>query len=66
MELNDYIKKQIQEHINYSDSIKSTSSTSGEFLHPKTCRRITWSEKCTLLDRDIDNRVKRIIKKLNK
>ena len=60
MEKKDYIRKQIQEHIAYIKSIQKCSAFSTEFYHPKTKRRITWSEKCTLVDRDLDKRVKRI------
>ena len=56
----DYIRKQIQEHIAYEKSIQLASPFSTDFYHPKTKRRITWSEKCTLVDRDLDKRVKRI------
>ena len=56
----DYIRKQIQEHIAYEKSIQRASAFSTEFYHPKTKRRITWSEKCTLVDKDLDKRVKRI------
>ena len=56
-----YIRKQIQEHIAYEKSIQQADSVSStEFYHPKTGHRITWSEKCTLVDRDLDKRVKRI------
>jgi len=61
----DYIRKQIQEHIAYEKSIQRASAFSTEFYHPKTGRRITWSEKCTLVDRDLDKRVKRIERKFN-
>ena len=57
----DYIRKQIQEHIAYEKSIQQANyAFRTEFYHPKTGRRITWSEKCTLVDRDLDKRVKRI------
>ena len=62
----DYIRKQIQEHIAYEKSIQQANCAfRTEFLHPKTGRRITWSEKCTLVDRDLDKRVKRIERKFN-
>ena len=66
MNKKDYIRKQIQEHIAYEKSIqKANSAFSTEFYHPKTGCRITWSEKCTLVDRDLDKRVKRIECKFN-
>lgn len=66
MDLKDYIKKQIQEHIYYEKSIvKAISAFSTEYYHPKTGRRITFSEKCSLVDKDLDKRIKRIECKFN-
>jgi len=66
MENKDYIRKQIEEHIAYEKSIQQANSAfSTTFYHPKTGRRITWSEKCTLVDRDLDKRVKRIERRFN-
>lgn len=62
----DYVRKQIQEHIAYEKSIQEAySAFSTAFYHPKTGCRITWSEKCTLVDIDLNKRIKRIEKKLN-
>ena len=67
MELKDYIKKQIKEHISFEQSIqKANSAFSTEYYHPKTGRRITWSEKCDLVDRDFEKLTKRITDKLCK
>ncbi len=66
MENKDYIRKQSQEHIVYEQSIKKANSAfCTEFYHPKTGRRITWSEKCTLVDKDLEKRVKRIEQRFN-
>jgi len=67
MELKGYIRKQIYEHIAYEQSIqKANAAFCTEFYHPKNGKRITWSEKCTLVDIDLEKRVKRISKKLIK
>lgn len=67
MDNKSYIKKQIEEHIYYKQSIqKANSAFSVEYYHPKTGRRITWSEQCDLVNKDLDKRVKRIEKKLFK
>lgn len=66
MENKDYIKKQIQEHVAYEQSIKKAKSAfCAEYYHPKTGRRITFSEKCALVDKDLEKRVKRIENKFN-
>ena len=66
MEKRELIKKELSEHIQYAESIRQANSTfCTEFYHPKTGRRITYSEKCTLLDIDLDKRVKRIEKLFN-
>ena len=66
MELKEYIKKQINEHIRYCNSIKGRSSAYGTaFTHPKTKKSITWSEKCSLIEKDLNKRVNRIENKFN-
>jgi len=66
MENKDYIRKQIQEHIHYEQSIqKANSAFCVEYYHPKNGRRITWSEKCTLVDKDLEKRIKRIEQRFN-
>ena len=62
----DYIKKKIQEHIIYEQSIqRANSAFSTEYYHPKTGKRITWSEQCTLVDKHFDKIIKEIEKKFD-
>ena len=57
----DYIKKQITEHLDYCNSIKETNCAfSAAFINPKNGCRITWSEKCTLIEINLDKITKRI------
>ena len=61
----EYIKKQIEEHTYYQESIIEVSSAfSNMFRHPKSGEKITWSQKCDLINKDLDKRVKRIEKRL--
>jgi hypothetical protein len=66
MDNNEYIRKQIQEHIAYEQTIqKANVAYCVEYYHPKTGKRITWSEKCSLINRDLHKRVKRIEHRFN-
>ena len=67
MEINDYIAKQMKEHKNYANSFKTSPLTnSNEQIHPKTGKVITWWESNYLIEKDAQNRAKRIVKKLQK
>ena len=65
MEINEYIRKQFNDHKHFVASIKKAPSNSNESYHPRTGRRITFNEKCYLIDRDIEKRTKAILRKLS-
>ena len=60
LSIDEYIKKQFQEHEWYQNSFKKAVSISNEFFHPKTNRVITWNEKCSLIETDLNKRIKNI------
>ena len=61
----EYIRKQIVKHISYEKSIVEIKSAFRRaFYHPKTGNRITWNERCSLVDKDLHKRIKRIQKKI--
>ena len=60
-----YIKSQFYQHMRFVDSIKEVESGfCTQFLNPKNGKRITFSEKSTLIDKDLDKRVKNITSKI--
>ena len=62
----EYIEKQFKEHRHFESSFKKDRTAFGiEYFHPKTNKRITWSEACRLIDFDVEKRAKRIIEKIN-
>ena len=64
MEIKDYIKKQFSEHKHYADSFaKADSAFCAEYYHPRTQKRITWSQVCNLIQDDMERRANRIIEK---
>lgn len=61
----DFIRKQGQKHYNFIQSITETKTAFGrEFLHPKTKRRITWNERCSLIEKDFFKRTFLILERV--
>lgn len=61
----DLISKEGLKHYNFIESIKECPTAFGrEFLHPKTKRRITWSEKHSLIEKDFTKKVLSIIERV--
>lgn len=63
----EYIQKQIREHANFVSSFKNAPSAfSVAYYHPKTKKKITYSEMCSYIDNDSKLRSKKIIDFISK
>ena len=64
--IQEYIEKQMTQHRRYSESFKKIELTiSNEHYHPKTGKRITFSEKEHLIRKDAEKRSKNILNKIS-
>ena len=66
MNVEDYIKKQIIEHSRYKDSFSRAPSISNEQFCEGTNKIISYNESYFLIEKDLEKRVKNIIKKLER
>lgn len=66
MSVKNFIEKEIETHIIYRGSIKPARGISNEFYHPKTNKRISFNQYCSLIDNDLKKRVNNILNKINK
>ena len=66
MSIEDYVKKQIKDHKIYVNKFQPYPSNTNEQFYAGTQKVMSYSESYFLIEKDLEKRVKNIIKKLER